>query len=149
MALILPTGLLFCTAVNPASGHSPATAFKSKDFIVYQLLKKYGFTATLFVYTNFVGISKMAITWAQLKELKADGFSIGSHTMYLSDLTMPGNGEDRAGWMSRKIRNYPVPKRPLMKNWGNIPICWLIRSASMISGPSNLPAMPAIKLQCP
>lgn len=67
----------------------------------FPILKKYGFTATLFVYTNFIGVSKMAITWDQLKKMKADGFSIGSHTMFHSDLTIPGEGETRADWLAR------------------------------------------------
>jgi peptidoglycan/xylan/chitin deacetylase (PgdA/CDA1 family) len=75
--------------------------YKSVYEVAYPILKKYGFTATLFIYTNFVGVSKLAITWDQLKEMKADGFSIGSHTIYHSDLTMPKDGETEADWMAR------------------------------------------------
>jgi hypothetical protein len=45
----------------------------------YPILRKYGYKATLFIYTDFVGISKGAITWEQLREMKAAGFEIGSH----------------------------------------------------------------------
>jgi peptidoglycan/xylan/chitin deacetylase (PgdA/CDA1 family) len=75
--------------------------YRSVYTYAYPILKKYGFTATLFVYTNFIGVSKMAITWDQLKTMKADGFSIGSHTMSHSDLTIPGDGEDKAEWLAR------------------------------------------------
>ena len=75
--------------------------YRSVYEIAYPILKKYEFTATLFIYTNFVGLSKMAITWDQLKEMKADGFSIGSHTIYHSDLTIPKDGETEADWMDR------------------------------------------------
>lgn len=51
------------------------------------ILNRYGFTATLFVYTNYVGISPKAITWDELRTLKARGFTIGSHSVYHSDLT--------------------------------------------------------------
>jgi peptidoglycan/xylan/chitin deacetylase (PgdA/CDA1 family) len=67
--------------------------YRSVYNIAYPILNKYGFKATLFIYTSFVGVSKMAITWDQLKEMKANGFSIGSHTMYHSDLTSPKAGE--------------------------------------------------------
>jgi len=75
--------------------------YRSVYEIAYPILKKYGFTATLFIYTNFVGVSNMAITWDQLKELKANGFSIGSHTISHSDLTMREEGETEADWMAR------------------------------------------------
>jgi peptidoglycan/xylan/chitin deacetylase (PgdA/CDA1 family) len=75
--------------------------YRSAYEIAYPILKKYGFTATVFIYTNFVGVSKMAITWDQLKELKANGFSIGSHTISHSDLTLREDGETDADWMAR------------------------------------------------
>jgi peptidoglycan/xylan/chitin deacetylase (PgdA/CDA1 family) len=75
--------------------------YRSVYEVAYPILKKYEFTATLFIYTNFVGVSKMAITWDQLKEMKADGFSIGSHTIYHSDLTISKDGETEADWMTR------------------------------------------------
>jgi peptidoglycan/xylan/chitin deacetylase (PgdA/CDA1 family) len=75
--------------------------YRSTYEIAYPILKKYGFTATLFIYSNFVGVSKMAITWDQLKELKENGFSIGSHTISHSDLTMRGEGETDADWIAR------------------------------------------------
>ena len=51
--------------------------FRSVYDIAFPIMKKYGFTATLFVYTDYVGISKSAITWDQLREMKEEGFSIG------------------------------------------------------------------------
>jgi len=75
--------------------------YRSAYNIAYPILKKYGFTATLFIYTNFVGVSSMAITWDQLKEMKADGFAIGSHTIFHSDLTKPQDGETELEFMDR------------------------------------------------
>jgi peptidoglycan/xylan/chitin deacetylase (PgdA/CDA1 family) len=89
--------------------------YKSVYEVAYPILKKYGFTATLFIYTNFVGVSKLAITWDQLKEMKADGFSIGSHTIYHSDLTMPKDGETEADWMARINRELHGSKKIIDK----------------------------------
>jgi len=69
--------------------------------IAYPMLKKYGYTATLFIYTDFVGISKGAITWSQLSEMKAAGFEIGSHTKSHSDLTKQRKGEGDQVYMAR------------------------------------------------
>ena len=75
--------------------------YRSVYNIAYPILKKYGFKATLFIYTSFVGVSKMAITWDQLKEMKASGFTIGSHTIYHSDLTNPKAGESEQEHIAR------------------------------------------------
>ncbi|UCF83405.1 MAG: polysaccharide deacetylase family protein [Desulfobacteraceae bacterium] len=75
--------------------------YRSAYNIAYPILKKNGFTATLFIYTSFVGVSKMAITWDQLQEMQEDGFTIGSHTIYHSDLTRPKEGETEHEFIAR------------------------------------------------
>jgi peptidoglycan/xylan/chitin deacetylase (PgdA/CDA1 family) len=83
--------------------------------IAYPMLKKYGYTATLFIYTDFVGVSKGAITWGQLREMKAAGFEIGSHTKSHSDLTKQREGESNAAYMARVKSELLVSKRLLDK----------------------------------
>jgi hypothetical protein len=61
--------------------------YRSVYQVAYPLLKKYGFTATLFVYIDYVGISSQAVTWDQLRELKQNGFYIGSHSVAHTDLS--------------------------------------------------------------
>lgn len=46
----------------------------------YPLLKKYGYTATTYLYNNFLPGGKNALNVAQIKEMAADGFEFGSHT---------------------------------------------------------------------
>ena len=75
--------------------------YRSVYDIAFPILNKYEFTATLFVYTSFVGVSKMAITWNQLKEMQAHGFTIGSHTIYHTDLTKPKEGETEQEYIFR------------------------------------------------
>jgi peptidoglycan/xylan/chitin deacetylase (PgdA/CDA1 family) len=84
----------------------------------YPILKKYGFTATLFIYTDFVGVSKMAVTWDQLREMKADGFYVGSHTMYHSDLTVARDGESEAEWLARIEKELYESKKIIDKKLG-------------------------------
>ena len=50
------------------------------------ILKKYGFPATFFIYTNFVNSGGKTMTWAQLQKLRDDGFEIGCHTVSHQDL---------------------------------------------------------------
>ena len=85
--------------------------YRSAYNIAYPILKKYGFTATLFIYTNFVGVSKNAITWDQLREMKADGFEIESHTISHCDLTKKMEGEGTKSYMERVKKELLVSKQ--------------------------------------
>lgn len=87
--------------------------YRSVYDIGYPILKKYGFTATLFIYTRFVGVSHLAITWEQLRELKAEGFTIGSHTIDHTDLTQPQEGEDESAFIRRIHRELHESKKIL------------------------------------
>lgn len=75
--------------------------YESVYDVAYPILKKYGFTATLFVYTNYVGVSSKALSWKQLRQLKAAGFYIGSHTVMHSDLTKQEENESEEAYLKR------------------------------------------------
>lgn len=81
--------------------------------VAYPILKKYGFTATLFIYTNFVGVSKKALSWKQLRELKKNGFTIGSHTIAHSDLSKKGDNESEKAYMERLHKEIAGSKKIL------------------------------------
>jgi peptidoglycan/xylan/chitin deacetylase (PgdA/CDA1 family) len=87
--------------------------YRSTYEIAYPILKKYGFTATLFVYTFFVGASKNAITWDQLKAMKADGFEVGSHSVNHVDLSRKLDGESEKDYLVRVKRELLVSKQIL------------------------------------
>jgi peptidoglycan/xylan/chitin deacetylase (PgdA/CDA1 family) len=46
----------------------------------YPILKKYGFTAVFFVIPMYIGSAEYWMSWQQLREMAAEGFSIQSHT---------------------------------------------------------------------
>ena len=75
--------------------------YSSAYEIAFPILKKHGFTATLFIYTDFVGASKSAVTWDQLRTMKAAGFEIGSHSLSHCDLTKTKEGESDEGYLER------------------------------------------------
>lgn len=52
----------------------------------YPVLKQLGFTATLFVYTDYVGAGRNALSWPELRELQAEGFDVEAHSKTHSDL---------------------------------------------------------------
>lgn len=53
----------------------------------YPIMKKYGFTGTVFIVTDFISNDERFMTWEQVKELKENGFYIGSHTMQHKPMT--------------------------------------------------------------
>ena len=53
----------------------------------YPILKKYGFTATIFLVTGFIGNDPRFMNWEEIKEMKANGFVFGSHTVNHKSLT--------------------------------------------------------------
>jgi peptidoglycan/xylan/chitin deacetylase (PgdA/CDA1 family) len=52
----------------------------------YPILKELGFTATLFVYTDYVGAGRNALNWDDLKALSAEGFDVQAHSKTHADL---------------------------------------------------------------
>lgn len=52
----------------------------------YPLLKELGFPATLFVYTDYVGAGRNALSWADLRQLQEEGFEVHAHSKTHGDL---------------------------------------------------------------
>lgn len=65
--------------------------WKNQYVYAFPLLKKYGFTATFFVFTSAIG-HKNFMSWDEIKEMDAAGMTIGGHTKthpYLTKITDP------------------------------------------------------------
>jgi peptidoglycan/xylan/chitin deacetylase (PgdA/CDA1 family) len=75
--------------------------YRSIYEFAYPLLKRYGYTATLFIYTDFIEASGNALSWNQLRKLKAAGFEIGSHSISHADLTKKLPHENDPTYWSR------------------------------------------------
>lgn len=54
--------------------------WRSTYEIAYPILRKYGFPATLFVYTDFAGGGANALTWEMIAELSRNGVDIQCHS---------------------------------------------------------------------
>jgi len=81
--------------------------------IAYPILKKVGFRATIFVYTDFVGKAKGAVTWEQLREMKKAGFEVGSHTVSHCDLLEKHDKEDPKAYLDRVRKELALSKQIL------------------------------------
>jgi peptidoglycan/xylan/chitin deacetylase (PgdA/CDA1 family) len=87
--------------------------YRSTYDLAYPILKKYGFTATFFIYTAFIGASKNALTWDQLKAMKADGFEVGSHSVTHADLSKKMAGETENEYLARVRQELLLSKQIL------------------------------------
>jgi peptidoglycan/xylan/chitin deacetylase (PgdA/CDA1 family) len=85
--------------------------YRSFYDIAFPILKKYGYPATLLVYTDFIGHSRNALTWNHLKQLKAEGFEIGSHSVSHTDLTRRRPDEDVQTYIARIRRELFLSKK--------------------------------------
>ncbi|MBU0465861.1 MAG: polysaccharide deacetylase family protein [Proteobacteria bacterium] len=74
--------------------------YKSVYDIAFPILKQYGFTATLFIYNEFVS-GGSALTWEQIREMKAAGFEVGSHTISHADLAVQKPEENETDYIQR------------------------------------------------
>lgn len=85
--------------------------------VAVPILKKHGFTATFFIYTNYLNNGGKSMTWDQLRKLRDAGFEIGCHTVSHLDLRhkpakWPGDYES---WLKDELER---SKKILEENLG-------------------------------
>jgi peptidoglycan/xylan/chitin deacetylase (PgdA/CDA1 family) len=83
----------------------------------YPVLKELGFTATLFVYTDWVGAGRAALSWAELRELSAAGMDIQAHSKTHADLRR-AQGETEAQYARRMQLELEQPQDLFNRNLG-------------------------------
>jgi peptidoglycan/xylan/chitin deacetylase (PgdA/CDA1 family) len=83
----------------------------------YPVLKKLGFSATLFVYTDYVGAGRNALTWDELKSLTAEGFDVQAHSKTHADLRRAA-GETDAQYVHRMQTELAEPPRLFQRQLG-------------------------------
>src|SRR5581483_8586039 len=83
--------------------------YRSTYEVAYPVLRKYGFPATVFLYSDFVGASD-ALTWPQMKEMIGSGLiEIQPHSKTHANLSQRLAGETDAAYRERIRREVEVP----------------------------------------
>ncbi len=83
----------------------------------YPVLKELGFPATLFVYTDYVGAGRNALSWDELKALAADGFDVQAHSKTHADLRRTP-GETDAHFAARMQAELADPLKLFQRHLG-------------------------------
>ena len=91
--------------------------YKSFMTYAYPVLKQLGFTATLFVYTDYVGAGRNALTWDDLNSLGREGFHVEGHSKTHSDLRRR-QGESEAEQVRRVRAEMDVPQKLFQQRFG-------------------------------
>ena len=91
--------------------------YKSFRQYAYPVLRELGFTATLFVYTDYVGAGRNALSWQDLRELGAEGFDVQAHSKTHGDLRRVA-GEPDAQYQRRMQSELAQPQELFQKNLG-------------------------------
>ncbi len=89
-------------------------AWRSAYDIALPILKKYGFTATFFIYTDFIGGGK-ALSWENIKSLSKMGFDIQCQTMTHRNLSIPKKNESFEEYFKSIETEITYPKKMLKK----------------------------------
>ena len=93
--------------------------FKSIYNHAFPVLKEYNFPATLFLYTDFIGNNSNQLTWAEIKEMIAEGLEIGSHTLSHANLLNMKKNESYSDYHDRIKKEIQLSKNILEKNTGS------------------------------
>jgi peptidoglycan/xylan/chitin deacetylase (PgdA/CDA1 family) len=86
----------------------------------YTVLNELGFSATLFVYTDYVGAGANALTWADLKKLAEEGFDVQAHSKSHGDMVR-ANKEAANEYEKRLESELTQPKALFQRNLGYVP----------------------------
>ena len=89
-------------------------AWRSAYDIAVPILKKYGFTATFFVYTDFIGGGK-ALSWNNIKELSEAGFDIQCQTKTHRNLSIPQKNQSIKTYFHSLETECAYPKKLFKK----------------------------------
>ena len=81
----------------------------------YPILKRYGFPATVFVYTDFIG-ARDSLTWDQMKEMVGSGLiDVQAHSKTHSNLTLRSTGESDSRYRERLTVEAVTPREVIQR----------------------------------
>lgn len=89
--------------------------FRSAYDIAYPILKSYGFRATFFLYTDFLGGGR-SLTWAAINEMRASGMiDIQSHSKSHTSFTLADGETEQSPAYGARLRTEIDPSQAMLE----------------------------------
>ncbi|HIJ79302.1 MAG: polysaccharide deacetylase family protein [Desulfobulbaceae bacterium] len=88
--------------------------------IAYPILKRYGYPATVFLYTDFISKEK-CLNWQQLREMAENGVDIQSHTRSHQNLNGPNETESFSRYFSSVRKEIEEAEQTIETKLGDRP----------------------------
>lgn len=95
--------------------------WRSTYTVAYPILRKYGFPATIFIYTDFISVqSPGALTWDMLKEMMQNGVDVQAHSK-THQFKIPWKKEEETeeAYQKRIEKELAFPMEVIQKRLGN------------------------------
>jgi peptidoglycan/xylan/chitin deacetylase (PgdA/CDA1 family) len=90
--------------------------WRSAYEIALPILKKYGYPATLFIYTDRIIDTPKTLSWGLLREMAEHGIDIQCHTKSHRNLTLPAKGESFKDYFANMEEELSACKELINKN---------------------------------
>lgn len=95
--------------------------WRSTFDIAFPILKKFGYPATLFVYTRLINGSPKNLSWDQVREMSAQGLDIQCHTVSHRNLALPQDPEGPEQYFAAITREIAESTRTIEQKLGQRP----------------------------
>jgi peptidoglycan/xylan/chitin deacetylase (PgdA/CDA1 family) len=89
--------------------------------IAFPILKRYGYPATLFVYTDLITGGAKTLSWDQLREMTAQGLDVQCHTLTHRNLALPQGQETSEEYFEAVRREIDDAARLIEQKLGRRP----------------------------
>lgn len=95
--------------------------WRSTYTIAFPILKQYGFTATVFIYTDFISArNPAALSWEMLREMHKHGLDVQAHSKtHQAQIPWKREGESEDEYRKRLERELLFPKELIEQQLGN------------------------------
>ncbi|HWR98784.1 MAG TPA: polysaccharide deacetylase family protein [Candidatus Methanoperedens sp.] len=89
--------------------------------VAFPILKKYGYPATLFVYTQLITGGAKTLSWEQVQEMATQGIDVQCHTVSHRNLALQQEGEDAEQYFAEVRREISDATRIIEQKTGRRP----------------------------